>query len=123
MTFNKIQGSMRATMRWEHESVVEATVRSFCEEHLPDAHNLSDLSYSIEEGPVMAGSRDRTYQVEVDIPTSAMEAWLTFYVDCNADEPHVTGISCLRSGRGSLADHVYRWTSETGEWETVSFDD
>lgn len=110
-------------MRWEYESVVESTIRDFCAKQLPDARDLDDLVYIISAGPVLPGPFDRTYQVEVNIPTSAKPAGLVFVLDCNADEPRVSDVTCMRSGRGNLADHLYYWTRKTGEWETVNFGD
>lgn len=96
-------------MRWSANDLVEETIRTFCRDFLEDAHNLEDLSYAIT--PV-----DGLLRVEVDVPTSEMDAWATLMVDVSGEEPRVVSLSCLRSGTGDHCDDVYEWTSETRVW-------
>ncbi len=96
-------------IHWNAEPFIERAIREFCEEALPDAHDLDDLTYSITPD----GDKLR---IEIDIPTSEMDAWLMLMVDVRGDRPEVSGVSCLRSGTGDGSDDVYKWTSDAPEW-------
>lgn len=94
---------------WNAEPLIDRTVRDFIKAALPDAHDTDDLSYTV----MPDGGRLR---VEVDIPTSEMEAWLMLMIDVNGDAPAVAGLSCLRSGLGDDSEAVYEWTQDVPEW-------
>lgn len=96
-------------MQWNVNHLIEHTVRKFCEVALPDAHDIDDLSYAIVPD-------DDKLRVEMDIPTSEMEAWLMLAVDVDGYEPVITGLSCLRSGIGERSEEVYEWTQNVPEW-------
>lgn len=102
-------------MNWIANALVTSTILEFCRAHLKDAHDTEGLSYTI-------APQDGLLRVEVDVPTSEMDAWLMLYVDVNGDTPVVKDISCLRSGIGDRSDDVYEWTSETQRW-TLRDDD
>ena len=101
---------------WNAQPLIESTVRDYIEAALPDAHDTDDLTYAV------APDGDKL-RVEVDIPTSDMEAWLMLMVDVNGDEPAIASFSCLRSGLGNDAEDVYEWTQDKPEWTLKEIDD
>lgn len=104
-------------MRWEFDDVVESVVSSFALCELPDAHDWEDLTYAVM--PVGRADADGAcWRVEADVPTSAMDAWLSFTLVLAPGQarPVVRDVSCIRNGRDD-GETCYVW--EGGEWSVA----
>lgn len=107
-------------MHWNHNNLVESTVASFVALELPDAHGWGDLPYQVMpvgslDGVMRSGE---CWRVEADIPTSSMDAWLSFtlVISPGESEPVVRDIHCVRNGRDD-GEKCYVW--QDGEWSIL----
>ena len=105
-------------MRWVHESLVEGTVTAFCAAEIPDAGDWSESEYDIRY-EVLAEPDTEAWRVEVDVPTSAQDAWLDFRIveRRGIEGATVEDVHCVRSGRGEREAETYVWSEAAGEWE------
>ncbi|SEH43466.1 MULTISPECIES: hypothetical protein [Atopobiaceae] len=109
-------------MRWRYESLVEETIRDFVAKQIPDARDWEDCEYNLVNVPYDPEDVVTAVQVDVNIPTSSADAWLTFLVVEYSEEedPGVECLRCVRNGRGEHSDTIYAWDDVICEWETVS---
>lgn len=105
-------------VHWAYQNLVERTVRDFVARALPDAHDWEDGPYRIAG---IDGGRGDAFRVEVDIPTSAEDCWLSFELARanDLDEMAVYLLQGLRSGRDGDAQ-TYEWRDASGAWLPIS---
>lgn len=103
-------------MGWKHDELARRTIAEFVVNALPDAHDWEDLDYSVT---TLDGEESQVHRVEVDIPTSAYDAWLSFeIVDAREmGEPTVLFVHGIRSGTDGEEADTYNCYSLEGRWE------
>lgn len=86
--------------------------------HLPDAHDWTVSSYSVTS---LDGNDGQAYRVEVDIPTSAEDCWVTFEIaiPTHETEPMVLFFNAIRSGCGDNEETTYVCEGLDNEWTEV----
>lgn len=106
-------------MHWNHNDLVESTVASFVALELPDAHDWEDLPYQVMPvGSLQGMGSGECWRVEADVPTSSMDAWLSFtVVDPAEGEPRVADVRCLRDSRDPADATCFEWAD--GEWRVL----
>jgi hypothetical protein len=105
-------------MRWEYEVLVERTVRGFCENELPTARDLDELSYRIPSVESVGSGSPRFYRVEIDVPTEAGDAWVAFVIDemGAGEEPVIRDLSCVWDGVEGHEGETCVWHQSVSEW-------
>ncbi|MDD2588403.1 MAG: hypothetical protein PHR15_05550 [Atopobiaceae bacterium] len=109
-------------MEWVYQDAVVETVDWFVRRAIPDSSDWRGESYRIQQVAMIGGS---AWRVEVDIPTSAEDAWLSFIIEASDEtgETSVTDIECVRGGRGENVGRTYNWDDCSCEWRAVDSSD
>lgn len=107
-----------ADMHWAYDYLVNETIGQFVATHMPDAHGWASSSYSVTS---LDGNDGQAYRVELDIPTSAQDCWVTFEIAIPTyeTEPMVLFFQAIRSGVGDDAETSYVCHGLDGEWQAT----
>jgi hypothetical protein len=105
-------------MEWVYQDVVVETVDWFARRAIPDSGDWHGESYRIQQVAMIGGS---AWRAEIDIPTSAEDAWLSFTIEASDEtgETSVSDIGCVRGGRGEHFYETYSWNDNSGEWAVI----
>lgn len=107
-------------MRWTYDDLVNEAIAEFVLRHHPDAHDWEDGTYSVTS---LDGNDGQAYRVEMGIPTSEQDCWLSFEVAIpNLDsDPMALFVHGIRNGIGDNEMTTYVCEGLDGEWvETES---
>lgn len=103
-------------VRWTYDDLVNATVSEFVTRHLPDARDWEGDTYNVTS---LDGNEGQAYRVEIDIPTSADECWVSFEIAIPTyeTEPMVLFFNAIRSGTEGNEETTYVCEGLDGEWK------
>lgn len=82
---------------------------------VPDAHDWEDALYRVTS---LDGDDGMVYRVEMDIPTSAQDCWVSFEIAIPGldSEPMALFIQGIRSGVGDDEETTYVCNGLDGDW-------